>query len=129
MFPDFGLQLTFPNSDAMPAHACLLVLFFLVTGLVAFYLRLPEVGTAIGNFEVTAIFMPVPETSIDEDDCAVLAHHDVGTPRQPRMVQSVPESMGKQVATHQEFGLGALAVYGSHTPTALFLRHLVHRTP
>ena len=59
-------------------------------------------------------------------DCTVLAHHDVGMPRQPWMVHPVPETVGKQIVANQHFGFGRLAVYGCHTTAALFLCHLVH---
>ena len=70
--------------------------------------------------------MSVPEASVYEDHRAVLAHNNVGMPRQSRMVQPVPEPVGKEIFAHDKLRLRALAVYGCHTTAALFLCHLVH---
>ena len=70
--------------------------------------------------------MSVPEASVYENHRAVLAHNDVGMPRQSRMVQPVPEPVGKEIFAHDNLWLRALAVYGCHTPAALFFAHFVH---
>lgn len=56
--------------------------------------------------------MSVPEASVYEDHRAVLAHNNVGMPRQSRMVQPVPEPVGKEIFAHDKLRLRALAVYG-----------------
>ena len=126
LFSYFGLQLTFPYGDAVPAHACQFVLLFLVAGLVAFYFRLPKVGAALGHHEIPTTLMAMPETAVDKEDRSILSHHDVRMPRQAWMVQPVSESMGKQIAPHQEFRLGVLAADGCHAAMALFFRQFVH---
>ena len=70
--------------------------------------------------------MSVPETAIYKDDRAILAHNDVGMPWQSRMVQPVPEPVDKELFAHDNLWLRALAVYGCHTPAALFFAHFVH---
>ena len=70
--------------------------------------------------------MSVPEASVYEDHRAVFAHNNVGMPWQSRMVQPVPEPVGKKIFAHDKLRLRALPVYGCHTTAALFLCHLVH---
>jgi hypothetical protein len=102
------------------------MLFFLVPSLVTFYLRLPEVCATLGYYEVFATLVTVPEAPVDKDDCAVLAHHNVGMSWLPRMVQPVSVPMGKQIAAHQDFRLGVFAADGCHAAAALFLCQFVH---
>ena len=126
LFSYFGLQLTFPNCDAVPAHACQFVLFFLVAGLVAFYLRLPEVCPTLRHHEILATLVAMPKATVDKDDSSILSHHDIRMPRQAWMVQPVSEPMGKQIAPHQDFRLGVLAANGGHAVAALFFCQFVH---
>lgn len=70
--------------------------------------------------------MSVPEASVYEDHRAVLAHNNVGMPRQSRMVHPVPEPMSKEIPPNQYLWFGILAVYRCHTPAALFFAHFVH---
>ena len=70
--------------------------------------------------------MSVPETAVDEDAGAVFSKHDVRTPRQTRMVQTIPESVGEQVLPDYHFRLGVGRVNGSHVFVPLVLRKGVH---
>lgn len=70
--------------------------------------------------------MSVPETAVNEDAGAVFPQHDVRTPRQMRMVQTVPESVGEQVLSDYHFRLDVGRVNGSHVFVPQVLREGVH---
>ena len=109
----------------MPAEVAQLDAFFDVALLVAFYFLFPERGVALGHYKVTAAFVPVPEAAVDEDDGAVLAQHYVGGAGQALDIYAVAVAMGMQVATHNQLGLGVLALDACHAPMPLFLSHSV----
>ena len=71
--PYCRFQLALPHGDAMPAHCGKLVLLFYVASAVALYLGGPEFRVALRDHIVFAALMPMPETTVDEDDCAVFA--------------------------------------------------------
>lgn len=73
--------------------------------------------------------MPVPVTTVDKDDGAVLAQHDVRPSRQSRVVQSVAEASGEEELPHQQFGLRVLATDGCHAAAALLGGEFVHVFP
>ena len=99
--------------------------FFDVALFVAFYFLFPEWGVALGHYKVTAAFVPVPETAVDEDDGAVLAQHYVGGAGQALDVYAVAVAMGMEVTAHNHLGLGVLALDACHAPMPLFFRHPV----
>lgn len=124
-FPHSGLQLAFPHRDAVPAHSGESALLLLVTRLVALYLGLPEPSVCLWDDEVSATVMPMPETAIDEDTCAILAENNVGMTGQARVVQSVTEPTAEQILPHQQLRLGALTPYRSHATMPLLFGHSV----
>lgn len=62
----------------------------LVVGDVAGELVRPELLVALGGCRGLAALVPMPEASMDEDDCSVLREDDVGLSRQRRDVYSEP---------------------------------------
>ena len=70
--------------------------------------------------------MSVTEAAIHKDDRMILAHHNVWMSRQSRMVQPVTKPMIKEIPPNQYLRFGILAVYGCHTPAALFFAHFVY---
>ena len=121
-----GLQLTFPYGDAVPAHVGEAFLVAYVTCTVACYLVSPELTVGSGQSEVAAVCVPMPETSVHEDACAVLAQHYVWVTGQSVEVQAVSEPMCEEILAHDELGLRVLAVYCRHVVVALLLAHRVH---
>ena len=121
-----GLELTLPDGDAVPSHCGYLALFFDVALLVAVDFLLPEVGVGLGHLEVLAVVVSMPEATVDEDDCAVFAQHDVGMAGESEMVEAIAEAAGKEILAHQYLGARSLALYCSHAAMALLLGHLVH---
>ena len=119
-------QLALPHCDAMPAHGGKLVLLFYVACAVALYLGSPELRVALWDHIVSAAFMPMPEATVDEDDSAVFAQHDVGTTGQTRVVQPIAEPSAEQEPPHQLLRFGVLPSYRCHTAMALLLGQFVH---
>ena len=56
---------------------------------VALNLSAPEVDVGLGEAEVAAAFVAVPEAAVDEDAGAVLAKDDVGMAGQTRVVEVI----------------------------------------
>lgn len=117
---DLGLQLTLPHGDAVPPHRGQFPLHPLVALDVPADFRLPELRVRFRQPEIPAFLMPVPEAAVDEDTCAVSAQHDVGTPRQPPVVQTVTEAVCEEIFPHNHLRLGVGGMYGRHVPVTLF---------
>ena len=109
----------------MPAHTSQLYALLDIALFVALNFLFPEWGVALGHYKVTAAFVPMPETAVDEDDGAVFAQHYVGGAGQALDIYAVAVAMGMQVTTHQHLGLGVLALDARHAPVSLFLCHSV----
>ena len=75
-FADGGLQLALPDGHHPPAHTFQGFLVACVPFLVPLDFLLPEFRVGTGYVPVGLV--SVPEAAMDEDDDAVLAHHDVG---------------------------------------------------
>lgn len=94
----------------MPAEDAELDTFLYVALFVAFYLLLPELAIALGQYEVFAAFVAVPEAAVDEDDGPVLAQDNVGGAGEPAHVDPVAVATRVQVTAHEHLGLGVLAL-------------------
>ena len=98
----------------MPAEAGEGLIVTVVALAVALYLRAPEVHVGLGEAEVAAAFVAVPEAAVDEDAGAVLAKDDVGMAGQARVVEPVAEAAGVQPAPDGHLGLGVCRTDGRH---------------
>ena len=87
--PVLRLQFAPPNDDCMPAEKAELDAFFHVALYVAFYLLLPVLGIALGQYKISAVFVAVPEAAVYKDDGPVFAQDDVGGTGEPAHVDSV----------------------------------------
>ena len=99
--------------------------FFDIALFVAFYFLFPERGVALGHYKVTATFVAVPETAVDEYDGAVLAQYYVGGAGQAFDIYAVTVAVGVQVTAHNQLGLGVLALDERHALVPLFFCHSV----
>ena len=109
----------------MPAEEAELDAFLYVALFVAFYFLLPELAIALWHYKVFAAFVTVPEAAVDEDDCLVLAQYYVGGAGQALDVYAVAVAVGMQIATHNQLGLGVLALDARHALVPLFCGHSV----
>lgn len=123
-----GLQLTLPHRDAMPPHFREPVLLFLVTLPVALYLVLPEINICLGQTEIPAILMTMPETSVHKNNSPVFSQYNIGMTGQTGMVEPVAEATAEKEFPHQQFRLRILSAYCSHIAMALFFGQLIHNS-
>ena len=66
-----GHKFATPDDDCVPAEEAELDAFLYVALFVAFYLLLPELAITLGQYEVFAAFVSVPETAVDKSRFAV----------------------------------------------------------
>lgn len=65
---------------------------FLIPLHISFELLSPEIRSCCGSGRVSALWMAVPEATMNEDSDSAAGHHDIRPPRELAMVQSVPVS-------------------------------------
>ena len=121
-----GPKAALPNDYRMPAEAGEGLIVTVVTLAVALYLRAPEVYVGLGEAEVAAAFVAVPEAAVDEDTGAVLAQDDVGVAGQARVIEPVAEAAGVQPAADGHLGLGVSRTDGRHVLMSLLRGHRIH---
>ena len=99
--------------------------FFYVALFVAVNLLLPEFGVCLGHYKVFAALVTVPEAAVDEDNGAVFAQYYVGGTGQAFDVYAVAVAVGVQIMSHDQLGLGILALDTRHALMPLFSSHSV----
>ena len=121
-----GPEAALPDDYGVPAETGKGLVVAVVALAVALYLRAPEVHVGLGEAEVPAAFVAVPEATVDEDTGAVLAQDDVGVAGQARMVEPVAEAAGVQPAADGHLGLGVSRTDGRHVLMPLLRGHRIH---
>ena len=119
-FALLGFQLAFPQDDGVPTEQTELDALLHVALAVALNLGFPEGGVCLGKYEVRAIFVAMPEASVDEDDRPIFSQHNVGRAGQTFHVYPVAESAGEEVAAHHHLGLRIAASDALHASSPLF---------
>ena len=109
----------------MPTEAAQLDALFDVAFLVAVNFSLPELAIVLGHYKVFAAFVPVPEATIDEDDCLVFAQYNVGGAGQVFDVYAVAVAVGVEITAHNQLGFGVLALDVRHASVPLLSGHSV----
>ena len=109
-----GPETALPDDYGVPAEAGESLVVAVVALAVALYLRAPEVDVGLGEAEVAAAFVAVPEAAVDEDAGAVLAQDDVWVAGQTTVVEPVAETAGVQPAAYGHLGLGVCRTDGRH---------------
>ena len=102
--------MSFPDNDCVPAEEAELDAFLYVALFVAFYLLLPELTIALWQYEVFAVFVAVPETTVDKYCGLVFAQDNVGCAGEPANVDPVAVTARVQVTAHEHLGLGVFAL-------------------
>ena len=80
----------------MPAHSSELALFLFISFLIPFNFLLPKLYVCLGQTEVFAIFMTVPETTVHKDDRAVFTQHQIRMTGQTWMVEPIAEASAEK---------------------------------
>ena len=83
------LQFALPYDDCVPAEHSQLDAFLYITFLVSLYLLLPVSGIALGQYEISAVFVAVPEAAVYKDDGPIFVQYNVGCAGEPAHVDSV----------------------------------------
>ena len=94
----------------MPAEAAELDAFLYVAFLVSLYLLLPVLSIALGQYEVPASSVAVPEAAVYKYDGLVFVQDNVGCARELAHVDSVAVTARVQVTAHEHLGLGVFAL-------------------
>lgn len=108
----FFLQSAFPDGDDVPASTEEIIFVSQVPGFVALDLRRPEGAAGFREAEVAAVFMSVPEATVDEDDGAVFRQDEVGFAGKGFVFWPVYRESVAKVVQHRaqgEFRLGVPA--------------------
>ena len=104
------LQFALTDDDCVPAEHSQLDAFLNITFLVSLYLLLPVLGIALGQYEISAAFVAVPETAVDKYGGLVFAQDDVGGAGELAHVDSVAVTARLQVMAHEHLVLGVFAL-------------------
>ena len=106
----FG-EVACPDDDYLPSGVKQQLVVPSVPFAVAVDFRLPEGGVGLGQYELSASFMPVPETAVDKDRRSVLAHDDVRFARHALDIEPVPVSVRPKPFPDRYLRLCRLAAY------------------
>ena len=104
------LQFALPDDDCVPTEEAELDAFLYITFLISLYLLLSVLGIALGQYEISAVFVAVPETAVDKYGGLVFAQDNVGCAGELAHVDSVAVTARVQVTAHEHLGLGVFAL-------------------
>ena len=117
------LQRTRPDRHHMPPLRAELRLDPRVAGAVPLDFPPPPLPPGLGQPEIPAMFMPVPETAVDEYHGAVFGENHIRPARQgfvPRAVHGEAVTQAVEHGTHGAFRFRVAAPYPGHDIGALF---------
>lgn len=114
----FG-EVACPDDDYLPTGVKQQLVVLSVPFAVTVNLRLPEGGVGLGQYELSASLMSVPETTVDENRRSVSAHHYVRLARHALHIEPVPVSVRPQPFPDRYLRLRRLAAYMRHAAVAL----------
>lgn len=118
------------NDNNLPASTNQSFLASGITGLVSGYFFGPESGTGLGQPEVAAVVMSVPETAVNENYGAASGKNQIRRAWQVPAVEPVPEALRMQKAPYSHFWSGVLAPDARHHPAAGFaVYNINHEQP
>lgn len=114
-----------PNHERTPAKFAERPLVDFVARGVAVEFLQPEGAVLCRRRAIPATTMPMPETSVNEDDGSVLRQHDVGLARQFLSVKAKSKAQPMEQRANTLFWRGVLAANPAHVPTAALLAQSV----
>lgn len=114
----FG-QVARPQRNHLPAVGAEHFFVPLVPFTITVNLCLPERRIGFRQYELPAVFVPMPKTPINEYRRSVLAHHNVRLARHAPDIQPVPVSVCPQPFPHCHFGLCTPTANMRHAAVAL----------
>ena len=114
----FG-EVACPDDDYLPSGVKQQLVVPSVPFAVAVDFRLPEGGVGLGQYELSASLMSVPETAVDENSRSVSAHDDVRFARHALDIEPIPVSVRPKPFPDRYLRLGRLAADMRHAAVAL----------
>jgi len=100
-----------------------------VPGLVRLKFLFPEIYSTFRHPGKSASLVPVPETSIDENNLSASTEHYIWFAREVFAMKSVAVSKTMDKASNQHLRAGVLAMDSAHYFAAFFLAKCVHFSP
>ena len=128
LLPDSRFQFTFPDDDGMPSHFCQPMQHLMVPLSVSPDFILPELGIRFRHHIILASLMSMPEAAIHQNTGTILPQHNIRFPRQPWMIEPIPESPSPQELPDKNLRFGILALDCRHVIVALFYGHFIWHT-
>ena len=128
ILPDSRLQFAFPDNDGMPSHFSQPMQHLMVPFQVSPDLLHPEPCVRFRHHIILAPFMSMPEASIHQNAGTILPEHNIRFPRQPRMIEPIPESSSPQELPDKNLRFGILASDCRHIVVALLYGHSIWHT-
>ena len=95
------------------------------------FLLIFSIQNPVFDFErppILATFMSMPEASIHQNAGAILPQYNIRFPRQPWMIESIPESPSPQELPDKNLRFGILALDCRHVIVALLYGHSIWHT-
>ena len=136
LLPDLRLQLTFPNSDAMPTHIRQHLLLLNIPLLISSDLRHPELPISLRNLATLRILslrkihmMAVPKASVNKNARSIFPQHQIRMSWQLWRIKPLSESSLPQSSAHNHLRLRVLPTNCRHILVPLFCREFIHSRP
>jgi len=120
---DRFFELAFPDGYDAPAHVAQGDSVFKVACAVAVYFIEPKLP--VGPRKRFLAFVPVPETSVYENDSMEPGKDDVGGSGQTFAVQPISETVAPQETAHNHFRLRVVCSNPAHAAVSLLCCHTV----
>ena len=112
-------EVTCPDDYYLPTGIHQFVVNPCIPSSIPFYLVLPESGVGLGQYELSASLMSVPETAVDENRRSVAAHHYVRLARHALDIEPISVSVRPQPSANGHFRFGRLAANMRHAAVTL----------
>lgn len=112
-------QGTFPNDSHTPTKLAKQSCMARVSVNISLEFLLPEICVCLWGGGVSAAFVPVPETAVNEYHGPVFREHQIGGPRQISYMKPVAESPGKQKGAKHPFWPSIFSANARHHAAAL----------
>lgn len=119
-------QCTLPYGGYTPAKLAQHFDVSPVTSNIAHELVLPELPVGLWGCCVPATFVPMPETTMDENDGSVLWKDEVRSAGQLPVMKSIAQSPGKKKQAQGPFWPGVLSADARHHAAALLSGRYTH---
>jgi len=120
------LEFTFPNHDDIPARLLQLARICPIALDVSGQFFHPELRACFRQRCVSASFVPVPETTMDEDNRMESRQHNVRLPREILAAKGEAKTVLMKQRPNETFRFGVAVANTAHVPTAVLGSEFVH---